>query len=94
MNHQFLAAVGILLGASSIAGTPLASADPPSIPAAGSETAAATIRDLDAAGYDVQLQFTTGTPDVPLSQCNVTDIDPLGVAGSQKIAYVTISCPK
>ena len=71
-----------------------ASADPPTIPEAGSESAAATIGDLDDAGYDVQIQYENGTPDSPLSQCTVTNINTVGSAGSQPLAYMTINCPK
>lgn len=77
-----------LTAAASIALAPLAVADPPSIPESGSESAAATISDLDAAGYDVNLQFEYTAPNVGLSQCPVTDIDlyafgtPSGRAGS------------
>ena len=71
-----------------------ASADPPNIPEAGSESAAATIGDLDDAGYDVQIQYENGTPDSPLSQCTVTNINTVGSAGSQPLAYMTINCPK
>ena len=66
---------------------------PPPIPEAGSESAAATIGDLDDAGYDVQIQYENGTPEVPLSQCAVTNIDTVGSAGSQQLAYITINCP-
>jgi len=68
-------------------------ADPPAIPEAGSESAAATIGDLDDAGYDVQIQYESGAPEVPLSQCTVTNIDTVGSAGSQPLAYLTVSCP-
>lgn len=78
----------------SIALAPPAVADPPNIPEPGSESAAATIGDLDSAGYDVQVQYENGAPNVPLSQCTVTDINTAGPAGSQGIAYVTINCPK
>jgi len=81
-----IAAVPILLAAP-------AWADPPAIPEAGSESAAATIGDLDDAGYDVQIQYENGTPEVPLSQCAVTNIDTLGSAGSQPLAYMTVNCP-
>jgi hypothetical protein len=87
----------LLLGLSaavSISMAPTALADPPSIPEPGDESAAATIRDLDALGYDVQLQFENGTPDVPLSQCQVTDINTVGSAGTEKLAYVTITCAR
>jgi hypothetical protein len=68
-------------------------ADPPAIPEAGSESAAATIGDLDDAGYDVQIQYENGTPEVPLSQCAVTNIDTVGSAGDQPLAYMTVNCP-
>ena len=85
----------LLIGAGAlIALSPLALADPPSIPEPGSESAAATIGDLDSAGYDVSVQYENGAPNVPLSQCTVTDINTAGSAGSQPIAYVTINCPK
>lgn len=73
---------------------PVVMADPPSIPEPGSESAAATIGDLDDAGYDVQLQYENGSPGSPLSQCTVTDINTVGSAGSQPLAYVTVDCPK
>jgi hypothetical protein len=73
---------------------PAAQADPPSLPQPGSESAAATIGDLDDAGYDVQLQYENGSPDSPLSQCTVTNINTVGSAGAQPLAYVTINCPK
>jgi hypothetical protein len=69
-------------------------ADPPSIPEPGSESAAATIGDLDSAGYDVSIQYENGVPDVSFYQWTVTDINTAGSAGSQPIAYVTINCPK
>ena len=78
----------------SLIGAPEAPADPPSIPEPGSESAAATIGDLDDAGYDVQLQYENGDPTVPLSQCTVTDINTVGSAGTQQLAYVTINCAR
>lgn len=87
-------AVSIGAAAVSIVLAPLAVADPPNIPEPGSESAAATIGDLDSAGYDVQVQYENGAPNVPLSQCTVTDINTVGSAGSQGLAYVTINCPK
>jgi hypothetical protein len=83
---SLIAAVPILLAAP-------AWADPPAIPEAGSESAAATIGDLDDAGYDVQIQYENGTPEVPLSQCAVTNIDTVGSAGDQPLAYMTVNCP-
>ncbi len=95
MSLQLRYAAALLLGAGiSIVLSPLAVADPPSIPEPGSESAAATIGDLDAAGYDVSLQYENGSPNTPLSQCTVTDINTVGSAGGQPLAYVTINCPK
>jgi hypothetical protein len=79
----------IVLAAQAFADPP----PPPLIPEAGSESAAATIGDLDDAGYDVQIQYENGTPEVPLSQCAVTSIDTVGSAGSQQLAYMTVNCP-
>jgi hypothetical protein len=93
LELRYVAPLLIAAGAS-IALAPLAVADPPSIPEPGSESAAATIRDLDAAGYDVALQYENGVPNGGLSQCTVTNIDTLGPAGSQSIANVTINCSK
>lgn len=93
LDLRYVAPLLIVVGAS-IALAPLAIADPPSIPEPGSESAAATIRDLDAAGYDVSLQYENGVPNGGLSQCTVTDIDTAGSAGSQPLAYVTINCSK
>lgn len=85
--------MSIMAGAALVASAPMALADDPIIPEAGSESAAATISDLQAAGYDVRTQFENGDPVVDLDQCNVTDINTVGSAGTDKIAYVTITCP-
>ena len=93
LQLRYAAALLIVAGAS-ITLAPLAIADPPNIPEPGSESAAATIRDLDAAGYDVSLQYENGVPNGGLSQCTVTNINTVGSAGNQGIAYVTINCAK
>ena len=90
-SHALLI-LGLAVAVPILAAAP-AWADPPVIPEAGSESAAATIGDLDDAGYDVQIQYESGTPEVPLSQCAVTNINTVGSAGSQPVAYITISCP-
>ena len=91
-RHSVLPVLGFVLAVPIVWAAP-AWADPPTIPEAGSESAAATIGDLDDAGYDVQIQYENGTPEVPLSQCAVTNIDTVGSAGSQPLAYLTINCP-
>jgi hypothetical protein len=84
---------GLFLAAgTAVALSPSVLADPPVVEA-GSESAAATISDLESAGYDVITQFENGDPDVDLDQCNVTDINTVGSVGSEKQAYVTITCP-
>jgi len=61
--------------AASVAIAPIAAADPTGTPEAGSESASATISDLKAQGYNVTINYVSGTPDVPLSSCSVTGID-------------------
>ncbi|MGI9163864.1 MAG: hypothetical protein ACR2JI_13245 [Mycobacterium sp.] len=87
----------VVLGGIGVAATAVAApalADPIIIPTAGSESAAATIGDLDDLGFDVQINYENGVPNVSLSQCTVTDINTVGSAGSQPIATITINCPK
>jgi len=92
-RQSALPVVGLVVAMPFLLAAP-AWADPPAVPEAGSESAAATIGDLDDAGYDVQIQYENGTPDSPLSQCAVTNINTVGSAGSQPLAYMTINCPK
>jgi hypothetical protein len=80
------------VAASALALAPQALADPPALPDAGDESAASTVGAYDDANYDVQLQYENGVPDVPLSQCTVTNIDTSGNAGDQPLAYITINC--
>jgi hypothetical protein len=80
----------IVLAAQAFADPP----PPPLIPEAGSESAAATIGDLDDAGYDVSIQYENGQTNAPLSACAVTDINTVGSVGDQPMAYITINCPK
>ena len=88
-----LAGMSAVSVAAAIAFSPAAFADDGIIPEAGSESAAATISDLQDDWYDVRQQFENGAPVVDLDQCDVTDINTVGSAGSDKLAYVTISCP-
>jgi hypothetical protein len=79
--------------AAAIAAAPIALADP-AMPTPGSENAADTIKDLKGLGYDVQLNYDNGIPDVSLSQCWVNNIDTSDAVGSLKPVYVDIECPK
>ena len=75
VSASIKASVGVLLLAiAAVAGASAAVADP-IIPQAGSEPADATISDLQNAGFDVRINYTNGSPNVPLSACKVTDIN-------------------
>jgi hypothetical protein len=88
----FLGAAG---AAASIAVAPIAAADV--IPRAGDESASDTIRDLEAEGYNVAINWVRGYSNVPLSECSVTGINnPDRSADSQETfttVYVDVSCP-
>ena len=66
------------------------------LPTAGSESATATIDDLQAAGFNVAVTYLQGHPNVPLSECRVNginnpsspDADPAMVT-----VYVDVLCP-
>ena len=51
--------------AAAVAVAPIAVADPVGTPEAGSESADATISDLKAQGYNVRINWVSGTPDIP-----------------------------
>jgi len=87
-----VSALCVAVAASALALAPQALADPPALPDAGDESAASTVGAYDDANYDVQLQYENGVPDVPLSQCTVTNIDTAGDEGEQPLAYITINC--
>jgi len=91
IRRTTIIAIGFCLGAAVVL-APVAQADPPDWPEPGTESAAATVGDLDELGYDVQFNYENGTPDVPLSQCTVSNIDTVGSDGAQPLAYVTITC--
>jgi hypothetical protein len=89
-------AMGLLAAAVFLSVAPVAAADPV-WPVAGAESASATIDDLEAQGYDVQINWVSGVSSVPLSQCNVTAIhNPNHSApteNSLETVYVDVSCP-
>ena len=71
----------------SVAVAPVA-ADPTGVPEAGSESASATIKDLRAQGFNVGINWVSGSPDIPLSECTVTDID----TAAAPTAWVPVEC--
>ena len=88
-----LAALGAL---AQVALAPSVAADPV-WPVGGGEPADATIADLEDQGYTVQINWVTGYPTVPLSECWVDAVhNPDGPATSKDplaIVYVDIGCP-
>jgi hypothetical protein len=81
----------------SIASAPITAADP-IWPFGGAEPADATIQDLEAQGYTVQINWVSGYPTVPLYECWVDDIhNPNGSAPPSRdtlaIVWVDIGCP-
>jgi hypothetical protein len=95
LNLRYFAPLLISAGATaSIALAPIATAAPGVLPEPGSEDASATIKDIKAQGYDVQINWDNGYPDVPLSQCWVNDINTADTTGPLPTAYVDIECPK
>ncbi|MBE1548949.1 hypothetical protein GGC64_002973 [Mycobacterium sp. OAS707] len=66
-------------------------------PVAGAEDANATVDDLQAQGYDVQINWVSGVSSVPLHWCKVTAIHnpnhepPTGE--TLATVYVDVSCP-
>jgi hypothetical protein len=95
INSGMLAA-GLLATAVPLAYAPVAAAEPV-WPVAGAESASATIDDLEAQGYDVQINWVSGVSSVPLSRCRVTAIDsPDHSPGSENTfttVYVDVSFP-
>jgi hypothetical protein len=89
-------AAGVFAAAAPLVYAPVASAEPV-WPVAGAESASATIDDLHAQGYDVQINWVSGVSSVPLSRCKVTGIhDPDNSPGSENTfttVYVDVSCP-
>ena len=81
----------------SIATAPITAAEP-IYPFGGAEPADATIEDLEAQGYTVQINWVSGYPTVPLYECWVDDIHNPNGTGPPKpntlaIVWVDIGCP-
>ena len=95
LTSRYIAPLLVSAGAAAaIAVAPSAAADP-ALPQPGSEDASATISDLESRGYDVQVQYTNGLPDVDLSQCWVNTINTNdAAAGGLRTVYVDVECPK
>jgi hypothetical protein len=94
LTSRYIAPLLVSAGAAAVAVAPIAAADP-ALPTPGSEDASATISDLEARGYDVQVQYTNGLPDVDLNQCWVNTINTAdAAAGGLRTVYIDVECPK
>jgi hypothetical protein len=65
-----------------IAGAPVAAGDPV-FPTADSESASATVGDLQAQGFSVTVNYLQGHPNVPLTECRVNGINNPSSASTQ-----------
>ena len=78
-----------------IACAPIAAAEP-ALPTAGSESASATLNDLQSQGYNVTVNYLQGRPNVPLSECRVNAINNPSAptaAPSTVTVYIDVLCP-
>ncbi|MGW4101019.1 hypothetical protein [Mycobacterium sp. NPDC004974] len=88
---KILASFGVLCAVIFLA--PPAGADP----TAGTRSAADTINDLTAKGYNVQINWVSGVSSEPLTRCRATavhnpDRSP-GTDPANTTVYVDVSCP-
>ncbi|HYO02490.1 MAG TPA: hypothetical protein VET27_11690 [Mycobacterium sp.] len=87
----FIAAAVVMLNTA-----PSAAADP-IVPQAGSASADIIINALTSSGFDTQINWLQGRPNVPLSECRVDAIhNPNGPMASMimlSTVYVDVSCP-
>jgi hypothetical protein len=88
----------LLVAAAASTGTSVAAADPFFPPVGtGGRAADVTIDDLEAQGYDVRINWTTGYDTKPLSECWVTAVNnpshEAPTEGSFTVVYVDVACP-
>jgi hypothetical protein len=95
MQQRRVAALVAATGAAASL-APIAAADPV-WPSADDQSASATIEDLEARGYNVQINWVNGGSRQPLSQCSVPAIhNPNQSAEPPETfttVYVDVSCP-
>jgi hypothetical protein len=95
LNPGYFAGALLTTAAASMAIAPIIAADPV-WPVGGAQPADATIEILEAQGYEVQVNWVTGYPSVPLSQCWVDAIHNPNQGPRQDIltiVWVDIGCP-
>lgn len=89
-----------------LAAAPNAAANSQILPTPGDGPASIAVQQLQAAGYDVSINWLEGHPNVPLSECKVASISGLKVTvtasdvmmmtmepGGLNTVYVDIACP-
>src|SRR6202162_6530180 len=95
LTWRYIAPLLVFAGARAASAGPPTGHAGPALPNPGSEDASATISDLEARGYDVQVQYTNGLPDVDLNQCWVNTINTAdAAAGGLRTVYIDVECPK
>jgi hypothetical protein len=95
VKPERLAAWLVAGAALAIAAAPVAIGDPV-FPTAGTESASATIGDLQAQGFSVTVNYLQGHPNVPLTECRVNGINnPSSPSASPSTVtvYVDVLCP-
>jgi hypothetical protein len=97
LNPRYFAPLLVAAGTAAIRVMPIAAADPVG-PVPGDQSAADTLRELQAQGYALQINWVTGYPNGPLSECWVDAIhNPDGPPTGQNtlaIVHVDIGCPE
>jgi hypothetical protein len=97
LNPRYFAPLLVAAGTAAIRVMPIAAADPVG-PVPGNQSAADTLRELQAQGYALQINWVTGYPNGPLSECWVDAIhNPDGPPTGQNtlaIVHVDIGCPE
>jgi hypothetical protein len=94
LSSRHVAPLFVAVTAAGIAMASIAAADP-ALPGAGAEDAGSTISAYESAGYDVQINYDNGVPDVDLGQCWVNSVNTSdATAGGLKTVYIDVECPK
>jgi hypothetical protein len=91
---KFVTAVIAAFGATSIAVAPIAVAEPVAV----NPSASSTIDELEAQGYDVQINWMNGSRSDALSECSVTAVHNPNRSGEPPATfttvYIDVLCPE
>ncbi len=90
LKSLFVAPSLIAAGSAVFIAIPSLAGAEPAEPSGGGQSPGQTVQELKSQGYNVQIQWVQGEPDVvPLSQCVVTNVN----TDAAPKAYVSVSCP-